>query len=94
MAYDFAANRMNKTELIRQVHQNNPAATNKQICVMLFEKYGVRVGSNLIIQAIGKEKDRKALMSARPLILILAKQLLELCGNCRVAAQQHLRMVA
>lgn len=94
MTYNFAENRINKTEMIRQVHQNHPAATNKQICVILFEKHGLRVGSNLVIQAIGKEKDRKALMSARPLILMLAKQLLELCGNCRVAAQQHLRMVA
>lgn len=87
-------NFVNKSELIRSSLKANPAATNRQIILDVKAKHGVVVRSNLVIQAIGKERDRKALVAFRPTILAAARALFEMCGRDLLSAQQHLRMVA
>lgn len=85
-------NFLNKSELIRESFKLNPLATNRQIICDVKARHGVCVRSNLVIQAIGKEKDRKALAAFRPTILAAARALLEICGRDLVSAQLHLRM--
>ncbi len=87
-------NFLNKSELIRESYSLNPAATNRQIMSDVKRRHGVSVRSNLIIQAIGKERDRKALVAYRPTILAAAKTLLDVCGRDLASAQHHLRMVS
>ena len=49
----FSANSLNKSEIIRNVYNAKPAATNKEIKNVIRNQYGIEVGSNLIAQAIG-----------------------------------------
>lgn len=71
----------NKSELIRQVSKANPGISNKQIKQLVKSVYGIDVQSNLIISAIGKEKNRRDLSWLQSEILSAGKRLVALCNN-------------
>tara|TARA_Y100000385_G_scaffold280540_1_gene331915 strand:- start:738 stop:1028 length:291 start_codon:yes stop_codon:yes gene_type:complete len=60
----FEDNYVCKSDLIREVYKRNPLDSNHQIKEKVQNIYRVDVGSNLIIAAIGKFKDRKLLAPA------------------------------
>jgi len=78
--------RHNLSELIRNAHKAEPSASNQDIKDSLAKYPGVNVGSNLIIQTIGSERDRIPLMQKRKQILPLAEEILRACGDNPVVA--------
>lgn len=77
------SNLFNKSELIREVSRAIPGLTNKQVKIMIAEKYGVEVASNLIIAVIGKERTRKLLAPSRDKLIRLGKEWFDLCAKDR-----------
>jgi hypothetical protein len=73
----------NKSQLIREVSRTIPGLTNKQVRKIVWEKFGVEVGSNLIIAVLGKERTRKLLAPVREKLLALGQQWFDLCGKDR-----------
>lgn len=73
----FRENFENKTELIRKVYEANPIATNKQIAQEVWDRWKVKVASNLIISAIGKYRARRLLQPAFKNLLALSQAHLE-----------------
>lgn len=85
--------RHNVSERIREAHAQNPAATNHEIKQVLMDVHGLEVGSNLIIQTIGSERERQPLVQRRAKIIPLAKDLLEACEGNKLVAQNLLNQV-
>lgn len=77
------SNFYNKSQLIREVSRTIPGLTNKQVKKIVWEKFGVEVGSNLIIAVLGKERTRKLLAPVREKLLALGQQWFDLCGKDR-----------
>jgi len=87
----FAANYINKSELIRNVHKFNPEMSNKQIIDHVFRIFNCKVGQNLVIQSIGNQKVRIGLINSHSLINGAAANLLKLCRQDIRVATSHLR---
>lgn len=73
----FKGNTENKSQIIREVYEAQPLATNKQIIDYIKARYKIDVGANLIIAAIGKYKTRSLLAPARTNLLKESKELLK-----------------
>lgn len=77
------SNFYNKSQLIRDVSKAISGITNKQVKRIIWEKFGVEVGSNLIIAVLGKERTRKLLAPVREQLVRLGQQWFDLCGKDR-----------
>ena len=77
------SNFFNKSELIREVSRTKPGMTNKQVKRIIWEQFGINVGSNLIIAVLGKERTRKLLAPVRAKLIQLGKEWFDLCGKDR-----------
>lgn len=77
------SNFFNKSELIREVSRTIPGMTNKQVKRVIWEKFGIDVGSNLIIAVLGKERTRKLLAPVRAKLIQLGQEWFDLCGKDR-----------
>ncbi len=77
------SNFFNKSELIREVSRTLPGMTNKQVKKVILEKFGIDVGSNLIIAVLGKERTRKLLAPVREKLIQLGQEWFDLCGKDR-----------
>jgi hypothetical protein len=82
----------NKSELIRKVYKERPSASNGEIREAIKYRWDVAVEANLIIQAIGRERDRVAFLASHSSLQALAKQFLENCGGNLSVAINHLRL--
>ncbi len=87
------ANLFNKSELIRRAYKETPAASNGEIRQRIKQQHGVEVESNLIIQAVGRERDRVAYLESHCSLQKLAKQFLANCGGNLSIAINHLRLI-
>lgn len=77
------SNFFNKSQLIREVSRTVPGMTNKQVKTIILEKFGVEVGSNLIIAVLGKERTRKLLAPIRGNLIDFGQEWFEMCGRDR-----------
>lgn len=77
------SNFYNKSQLIREVSQSIPGITNKQVKKIIWERFGVEVGSNLIIAVLGKERTRKLLAPIRDKLVKLGQEWFDLCSKDR-----------
>jgi hypothetical protein len=77
------SNFFNKSQLIREVSQSIPGITNKQVKKIIWERFEVEVGSNLIIAVLGKERTRKLLAPVREKLIRLGQEWFDLCGKDR-----------
>jgi len=73
----------NKSQLIREVSSTIPGITNKQVKKIIWERFGVDVGSNLIIAVLGKERTRKLLAPIREKLIRLGQEWFDLCSKDR-----------
>jgi hypothetical protein len=83
---------LNKSELIRKVFRERPAASNAEIRLSIKQRWNVDVEANLIIQAIGRERDRVAYLASHASLQKLAKKFLGDCGGNIAIAINHLRL--
>ena len=77
------SNFYNKSQLIREVSSTIPGITNKQVKKIIWERFGVEVGSNLIIAVLGKERTRKLLAPVRERLIRLGQEWFDLCSKDR-----------
>ena len=77
------SNFFNKSQLIRQVANEIPGMTNKQVRRVIKERYGLDVGSNLIIAVLGRERTRRLLAPMRETLIRLGQEWFDLCGKDR-----------
>jgi hypothetical protein len=82
----------NKSELVRRVYKERPSASNAEIRQAVKQRWNVDVAANLIIQAIGRERDRVAYLSSHSSLQQLAKKFLSDCGGNLAVAINHLRL--
>jgi hypothetical protein len=94
MSSSIDANLFNKSELIRTVYKEKPASSNAEIREAVMRRWRVRVEANLIIQAIGRERDRMAYLASHSAIQALARRFLADCGGNLSIAINHLRLAA
>lgn len=92
MKTPFESAVFNKSELIRRVYKERPASSNAEIRDSVKRCWGVDVEANLIIQAIGRERDRVAFLASHSSLQVLAKKFLENCGGNLAIAINHLRL--
>ena len=83
----------NKSELVRMVYREMPSASNAEIRQAVKQRWSVDVAANLIIQAIGRERDRVAYLASHKSLQHLAKKFLADCGGNLAIAINHLRLV-
>ena len=88
----ISANAVNKSKIIRDVYSVKPSATNKEIKAVIESQYGFSVGSNLIVQAVGSEKQRNGLSTRTCLIVQRMKEIVADCGNDLEYAARCLRL--
>ena len=79
----FYQNYHSRSELIREIYGNNPLATNRNIIEACKKAWGITVKSNLITNAIGTEKARRANLKPerKNKIKRLVKELLTEAGD-------------
>jgi hypothetical protein len=82
----------NKSELVRIVYREKPSASNADIRQAVKQRWNVDVAANLIIQAVGRERDRVAYLASHSSLQKLAKQFLADCGGNMSIAINHLRL--
>lgn len=82
----------NKSELVRHVFRENPSASNAEIRLAVKQRWNLHVAANLIIQAIGRERDRAAYLVSHALLQELAKKFLADCGGNVAIAINHIRL--
>lgn len=82
----------NKSELVRLVYRDNPSASNAEIRQAVKQRWDVDVAANLIIQAVGRERDRVAYLASHSSLQKLAKKFLSDCGGNLAIAINHLRL--
>jgi hypothetical protein len=82
----------NKSELVRLVYRERPSASNLEIRQVVKQRWNVDVAANLIIQAIGRERDRVAYLASHASLQQLAKKFLADCGGNLAIAINHLRL--
>lgn len=90
----FEDNYVCKSDLIREVYKRNPLFSNQDIRDEVKEIYKVEVGSNLIIAAIGKFKDRKLLAPAFKSLTEEARKFLKKYNNNLEQAFWYLKQAA
>ena len=78
---NFKGNFENKSEIIRRVFQDHPAATNQQLKNAIRQGYGIDVSSQLIIAAVGKHKTRIGRTNPAHLLEIAKKCLGEFAND-------------
>jgi hypothetical protein len=93
MRTPFESAVFNKSELIRRVYKERPSASNAEIRESVKRRWDVDVEANLIIQAIGRERDRVAFLASHASLQALAKGFLDNCGGNLAIAINHLRLV-
>lgn len=84
--------RTNVAQLIRDVHEVKPDATNQEIKTVIQDVHGIEAGSNQIIQTLSSEKERLPLMKKREKILPHAEKLLQECEDNYLVALSVLRL--
>jgi hypothetical protein len=77
------SNFFNKSQLIREVANEIPGMTNKQVRRVIKDRYGLDVGSNLIIAVLGRERTRRLLAPMRETLIRLGQEWFDLCGKDR-----------
>ena len=82
----------NKSELVRLVYRERPSASNSEIRQVVKQRWNVDVAANLIIQAIGRERDRVDYLVSHASLQRLAKKFLADCGGNLAIAINHLRL--
>lgn len=82
----------NKSELVRLIYKEKPSASNAEIRQAVKQRWNVDVAANLIIQAIGRERDRVAYLACHASLQKLARKFLADCGGNMVIAVNHLRL--
>ncbi len=82
----------NKSELVRRVYKERPSASNAEIRQAVKHRWNVDVAANLIIQAVGRERDRVAYLASHSALQQLAKKFLTDCGGNLSVAINHLRL--
>ena len=82
----------NKSELVRVIYKEMPAASNAEIRLAVKRRWNVDVEANLIIQAIGRERDRVAYLASHTSLQRLARKFLSDCGGNISIAINHLRL--
>jgi len=82
----------NKSELVRVVYKEMPSSSNAEIRLAVKRRWNVDVEANLIIQAIGRERDRVAYLASHASLQRLAKKFLSDCGGNISIAINHLRL--
>ncbi len=82
----------NKSELVRRIYKEMPSASNAEIRLAVQRRWNVKVEANLIIQAIGRERDRVAYLASHTSLQRLAKAFLSDCGGNISIAINHLRL--
>ncbi len=92
MATPIESALLNKSELIRTVFKERPSASNAEIRYSVKQRWNVEVEANLIIQAIGRERDRVAYQASYASLQKLAKRFLSDCGGNLSIAINHLRL--
>ena len=90
----FEDNYICKSDLIREVYKRNPLDSNHDIKQKVKDIYQVDVGSNLIIAAIGKFKDRKLLAPAFQSLKEEARKFLKKYNNNLEQAFWYLKQAA
>lgn len=75
-SFDDNGRFINKSELIRQVYEAAPTATNRWIRKEILDKHKVVVNDNLIISAIGRYKHRIRNAKNRSALLERSKEFL------------------
>jgi hypothetical protein len=70
-----------KTDKIREIVKENLQYTNKQIKDRVWTTYGVRVGSNEVINAVGSERERLSYGRAPDYILKAGEDFIHKCGD-------------
>jgi len=76
---------MNKTQMVRSVTENNLAMSNAAIKHAVKDRYQTVVETNLIISAIGSEKERSKNAEHAPELKAKAKDLIYAAGDYRNA---------
>jgi len=82
----------NKSELVRKVYREHPWFSNAEIRESVKLRWNVGVKSNLIIQAIGRERDRVSYLASHATLQQLASKFLADCGGNLSVAINHLRL--
>lgn len=82
----------NKSELVRIIYKERPSSSNAEIREAVKRRWGVAVEANLIIQAIGRERDRIAFIASHASLQRLAKKFLADCGGNLAIAINHIRL--
>ena len=70
-----------KTEMIRDIVKENIQYTNKQIKERVWSKYGIRVGSNEVINSVGSERERLSYGRTPEYVLKAGEDFIRVCGN-------------
>ncbi|MGY8770254.1 MAG: hypothetical protein ACKVH8_17700 [Pirellulales bacterium] len=70
-----------KTDMIRGIVKENLQYTNKQIKDRVWTTYGVRVGSNEVINAVGSERERLSYGRTPDYILKAGEEFIRNCGD-------------
>ena len=76
---------MTKTEMIRDVCRNNIGIANNTIKELVRSNYSTTVESNLIIAAVGSEKERQVLAHTSGHLKRKAKEIIQQAGDYKVA---------
>lgn len=79
----LSSNFYNKSQVIREVANAKPGMTNKQVKKVIRDRFGIEVGSNLIIAVLGKERTRKVLAPLRETLVRMGQEWFDLCGKDR-----------
>lgn len=79
----LSSNFYNKSQVIREVANAKPGMTNKQVKKVIRDRFGIEVGSNLIIAVLGKERTRKVLAPLREALVRMGQEWFDLCGKDR-----------
>lgn len=72
---------MYKSEMIREICKENLQFSNREIKSQVWRRYGRRVESNEIINAVGSEKDRLSYGRNCKLILKAGNEFINKCGS-------------
>jgi hypothetical protein len=72
---------MCKTDMVRNIVKENLQYTNKQIKDRVWTTYGVRVGSNEVINAVGSERKRLSYGQTPDYVLRAGETFIRVCGD-------------
>lgn len=71
---------VNRSEVIREVCNVDPSRSNKEIREEVFRRYGLRVGGNLVVAAVGTRESRVRRSKNWPRLIEVARRFYEDMG--------------